>query len=295
MPTTALVANTGARQTLDELSKARAMLRDRGVHLAFTHVVDSHKELCRCLRGLLRGGIERIVVAGGDGTMTTAAGALAKSGTALGVLPMGTGNSFALSLGIADLPAAVDAIVAGRTAQIDLGKVNGTYFANFATIGLSSRIAAATPNRLKKIVGAAAYVLAGILPGLRSHPFRCEVRAGKLEMEFQTYQVIVANGRYFGRTPLASDASLRSGKLLLYATSDASIADAAKTYASLLFEGGELLSNAHVLEAPKLRVRTHAKQPVAIDGEICGRTPARFSVEPAALRVIVPAGAETRV
>ena len=271
------------------------MLMERGVQFSFTHVVAGEKALRRCLKGLLRGGIEVIVVAGGDGTMTTAAGELAKSDAALGVLPMGTGNSFALSLGIPNLETAVDAIVAGHTAQIDLGNVNGTYFANFATIGLSSRIAAATPNRLKKMVGAAAYVLAGIIPGLRSRPFPCEVRAGKLEMEFQTFQVIIANGRYFGRTPLASDASLTSGKLVLYATSDASIADAAKTYAALLVDGGQLLPNAHVLEAPKLRVRTHPKQPVAIDGEICGKTPARFSVEPAALRVIVPAGVENRV
>ncbi len=43
--------------------------------------------------------------------------------------------------------------------------MNGTYFANFATIGLSSTIARATPNRLKKIIGAAAYVLAGLIQG----------------------------------------------------------------------------------------------------------------------------------
>ena len=262
------------------------------MHLSFTQVVEGPKALRRCLKRLIRGGTELIIVAGGDGTMTAAAGHLARSRAVLGVLPMGTGNSFALSLGIADLPAAVDAIAGGRTVKIDLGKVNGTYFANFATIGLSSRIAAATPNRLKKIVGAAAYVLAGVIPGLRSRPFDCRVRSGELEMELQTFQVIVANGRYFGRTPLAANASLDSGKLLLYATSDNSIADAAKTYASLLFERQHDLPNAHVLEAAKLSVRTRPRQLLAIDGEICGKTPARFSIVPAALRVRVPAASD---
>src|SRR5258708_16970807 len=145
--------------------------------------------------------------------MTSAVGRLAKSKTVMGVLPLGTGNSFALSLGITSLEVAVEAIAAGRNVGVDLGRVNGTYFANFATIGLSSTIARATPNRLKKMLGAAAYVLAGLLPGLRSRTFRCKVRADKATLAFNTFQVIVANGRYFGHTPLTPEASLTSGHL----------------------------------------------------------------------------------
>jgi diacylglycerol kinase (ATP) len=289
--TAALVANVGARQTAAELSNARAMLVARGVHLTLTHVVETHEALRRCLRGLLKNGSELVIVAGGDGTMTAAAGVLAKSRAVLAVLPLGTGNSFALSLGIADLPTAVEAIGTGRTIAIDLGKVNGTYFANFATVGLSSTIAGATPNRLKKIIGAAAYVLAGLVPGLRSRPFRARIRSGRLKLEFQTYQVIVANGRYFGHTPLAPDASLDSGYLTLYATSDTTVLDAAKTYAALLLDRQNTLPNAHMLAATKVRLRARPAQTLAIDGEICGTTPARFSVVPRALRVIVPATA----
>jgi diacylglycerol kinase (ATP) len=285
----ALVANTGARRTAEELARARAMLVDRGVHLSFTSVVESHKQMCRCLRGLVADGTDLVIVGGGDGTMTAAAGQLAKSGAVLGVLPLGTGNSFALSLGIATLERAVDAIVGARTVDIDLGTVNGTYFANFATIGLSSTIARATPSGLKRVLGAAAYVLAGLIPGLRSRPFRCRVRAGKARQEFQTYQVIVANGRYFGHQPLVPEASLDSGSFVLYAASERTKVDAAKTYASLLFAGEHLGPNTHLIEASELRVRARPKQQIAIDGEICGTTPARFELVPAALRVIVPA------
>ena len=211
-----LVANSGARQTAESFAKARAMLVERGVRLTMTHVVDNHKDLCRYVRRAVKSGAPLVIVAGGDGTMTAAAGQLAKSKSVLGVLPLGTGNSFALSLGITDLETAIGAIVAGREVTVDLGNVNGTYFANFATIGLSSTIARATPNGLKKIVGAAAYVLAGLLPALRSRPFRCKVRTGKQKLAFQTYQVIVANGRYFGHTPLTPDASLNSGRLTFY-------------------------------------------------------------------------------
>lgn len=264
------------------------MLLERGIRLTRTHLVDTHDDLCRYVRRAVKDRFDLVIVGGGDGTMTAAAGALAKSKSVLGVLPLGTGNSFALSLGLTSLDVAVDAIAGGREVAIDLGRVNGTYFANFATIGLSSTIARATPNRLKKIVGAAAYVLAGMWPALRSRPFRCKVRADGRAFSFQTYQIIIANGRYFGVTPLTPEASLDSGRLTFYSTSDSTIVDAAKTYASLLLDRHELLSNAHVLDAQELRVRAHPAQPIAIDGETCGRTPATFTIVPGALRVMVP-------
>src|ERR1700735_4083115 len=145
-----LIGNSEARQTTDAFAKARAMLSERGIELASTHLVADHRDLRRRVRRALKKGARLVIVGGGDGTMTAAAGELAKSRAVLGVLPLGTGNSFALSLGITDLDVAVEAIVAGRVVAVDLGNVNGTYFANFATIGLSSTIAGATPNRLKK-------------------------------------------------------------------------------------------------------------------------------------------------
>lgn len=283
-----LIGNSEARQTTEAFAKARAMLLDRGIKLAATHLVNDHRDLRRRVRRAVKKGARLIIVGGGDGTMTAAAGELAKSRAVLGVLPLGTGNSFALSLGIADLEVAVEAIVAGREVAVDLGSVNGTYFANFATIGLSSTIAGATPNWLKKMVGAAAYVLAGVVPGLRSRPFLCKVRASNGNIAFRTFQVIVANGRYFGHTPLTPEASLNSGHLTFYSTSDATIVDAAKTYASILLDRQGLLTNAHIIDAKKLRVRTRPAQVLAIDGEVRGHTPARFKVVPGALRVMVP-------
>ncbi len=87
MQSAVLVANNGARQTAEAFVRARTMLLDRGVRLTRTH------------------------------------GQLAKSKSVLGVLPLGTGNTFALSLGITDLDVAVDAIAGGREVAVDLGHV----------------------------------------------------------------------------------------------------------------------------------------------------------------------------
>jgi len=85
-----------------------------------THVVDNHKDLCRYVGRAVKNGAGLVIVGGGDGTLTAAAGQLAKSKSVLGVLPLGTGNSFALSLGITDLEVAafkpvIDACAAGHT------------------------------------------------------------------------------------------------------------------------------------------------------------------------------------
>jgi len=94
------------------------------------------------------------VVGGGDGTLSSAVGAFAYADAALGVLPLGTGNSFAQTLTIPqNLERALDIIAGGKVVDVDLGIVNGAYFSNVATIGLSANVARRTPKGLKRVLG----------------------------------------------------------------------------------------------------------------------------------------------
>src|SRR5271165_2908890 len=82
-----------------------------------------------------------VVAGGGDGTINAVAGALAGSGTALGILPIGTLNHFAKDVGIPlGLEAAIRNIFTGRVAEVDVGEVNGRVFVNNSGIGLYPRI-----------------------------------------------------------------------------------------------------------------------------------------------------------
>ena len=82
-------------------------------------------------------GAKLIVVGGGDGSISAAAGVLAGTDTALGILPMGTLNHFARDLGIPFyLAEAARIIAAGRRQQVDLAEVNGRTFINNSAIGL---------------------------------------------------------------------------------------------------------------------------------------------------------------
>src|ERR671926_181555 len=78
-----------------------------------------------------------VMLGGGDGTMNAAASALVEIGRPLAVLPLGTGNDLARTLGIPlDPLAAAEVAAAGRTRRIDLGLVNGRPFFNVACVGL---------------------------------------------------------------------------------------------------------------------------------------------------------------
>ncbi|MBY0514894.1 MAG: hypothetical protein K2P78_13385, partial [Gemmataceae bacterium] len=92
-------------------------------------------------------GVELVVLGGGDGTLNAAADALAAAGKPVGVLPLGTANDLARTLGLpTDLAAAAQVIADGHTRRIDLGRVNGRPFFNVASIGLS----VAVTRRLSK-------------------------------------------------------------------------------------------------------------------------------------------------
>ena len=176
----------------------------------------------------------------------------------------------------------------GRIAGVDLGVVNDTFFANFATIGLSSDIARNTPTRLKKIFGQVAYVLAGIGPLLRSSAFEATLKWDGDKATARTHQLIVANGRYYGNVPLIPQATLIDRKLAVFTSNDLNRWDVARMFVAFFFGKQTRLAEAEYFCATDLLVKTKPKQKLDVDGEALGTTPARFSVAPKALRVMVP-------
>lgn len=254
------------------------------------HVGADDDECRRALKRAVKAGAREVLVGGGDGTMTHAVDVLAHRKTVLGVLPLGTGNSFAQSLGLdpKDLDAAVATIARGHVAQVDLGVVNGTHFANFSTIGISSQIAAGTRRGWKNALGNVAYALAGIGPLLTHRPFRAKIRWPDGRLTLETQDIIVANGRYFGKTALAPEATIDEGLLTLFTSAERSALDVARTYLAL-GRGTQLsLPGAHLISARRFTIETRRRQQISIDGSALTKTPAHFRVAPAALRVFVP-------
>jgi hypothetical protein len=95
-------------------------------------------------------GADLIVVGGGDGTLSEATHQLAHRDVCLGVLPLGTTNNFARSLGLPlNLSGALRTLTQGKVANVDLGHVTGRHYANLTSLGMSVQVAQHVPHRLK--------------------------------------------------------------------------------------------------------------------------------------------------
>jgi YegS/Rv2252/BmrU family lipid kinase len=283
-----IVVHAASSQAERNLARLPELLARRNVVYDTIRIARSEKQIRRFARRARKAGAELLIAGGGDGTMATIADVLAHSDTVLGVLPLGTGNSFAQTLGIPeDLEAALDAIVAHRVVKVDLGRVNGTYFANFATIGLAAEAAEAVPKPLKPIIGPLAYVVGAIKPFLEHKPFRARVRWDGGREKLRTQQIVVASGRYFGHQPIARDASIVDRRLAFFTTTGVSHAEVARTYLAMALGVHESLPDAVTLTSKEIVVKTKPRQPISIDGNTLGKTPGRFHIEPRALRVCV--------
>ncbi|HEY8314815.1 MAG TPA: YegS/Rv2252/BmrU family lipid kinase [Candidatus Baltobacteraceae bacterium] len=283
-----LIAGLESRHGAEVFERAKTLLTERGVRIVEAHPVDHKKAVCKRVRQAIKSGHKLICVAGGDGAQTSVVGYFAHTDAVLGVLPSGTGNSFAMSLGIDDFDMAIDAIVQGKVAQVDLGLADDVYFANFATVGLTAEIGDDTPKGLKRVLGPLAYGVASIAPIVTHKPFRSRVSWKNNKLDLETHQMIVANGRYYGHEPISEDATITDGELAFFATTGTGRMDLMRMYVALARGEQMHLPDAHTFSAKKITIKTKPRQDVSVDGNFLCRTPITFSVARKALNVMVP-------
>ena len=125
----------GARRGEQDIAAIAAAFADAGMR-ARVALIDG-ADFAAKAKEAVEASAKLVVVAGGDGSVSAAAGELADSDTVLGILPMGTLNHFARDLGIpTDLTEAVQMIVSGKPSRVDLAELNGRAFINNSAIGL---------------------------------------------------------------------------------------------------------------------------------------------------------------
>ena len=241
------------------------------------------------IRGM-RNEVDCVVLAGGDGTMTGAAIALRETGLPLGILPLGTGNDLARSLGLPlDAEGAAGVILAGSTRRIDLGSVNGHPFFNVASIGLTTEITRRLNRATKRRLGRLAYPFTAFRVALRSRRFGALIRCGDATHKVRTLQITVGNGRYYGGGMVVNEGAAIDDHML----DMVSLEPASKwrlLFMAAAFSSGEhdQLDSVRTDRATVVEVVTRHARPVSADGEIVTHTPARFGVIPEAVSVYVP-------
>lgn len=288
----AVVVNTGSRTGARSLPLLDAALRPAADEVVL-HPVTSGAGLVPALEAALADEPDLLVVGGGDGTIGAAAGLVAHTRTALGVLPLGTANDFARTLEIpAQLGAAVHTLVHGKVVDVDLGRVDGRAYLNVASIGLSVAVARRLTPALKRRLGRFAYP-AATLAAYRSHrPFAARLETddgGVLELR-DLMQVAVGNGRHYGGgLTVSPHASIDDHLLDVYAVEQGHLRDHVSV--ARLLRSGHLVEHdrVHHVTARRLRLVTDEPLEVNLDGEVAATTPATFEVDRNALHVVVPA------
>jgi diacylglycerol kinase family enzyme len=271
---------------------ARARLVEAGFDLLGAYPVDRPRELEATLAAALDQGPDVLVAGGGDGTISTAARLLAHRDIALGLLPLGTTNNFARTVGI---PLALDDAVAtiahGKVIDVDLGLAGTTAFTNHVGVGLSADLMLAAPRLLKRVIGRTAYPITALGLLARHRPLRVVVRAGGREHTFVTHQLYVANGGFHAGRPITADAHADDRLLVAYPVGGSGRWGLLRETARNVATGHRrTLGEEPFLAVGELSVETDRPARVEVDGEPSGRTPLRIGLAANALRMMAPAG-----
>jgi YegS/Rv2252/BmrU family lipid kinase len=283
-----LLVNRHARQGHRRLSDAIALLNDLGFDLLmeatarpqnFSDTIRRYKDR-----------VTLVIIGGGDGTLNAAIEGLVETQLPLAILPLGTANDLARTLNIPyALPQACQVIAQGKTQAIDLGWVNGKYFFNVASLGLSVNITRNLSKEAKRRWGIFAYGITAFQVLLKSRPFRAEIRVNGESQRVKTVQIAVGNGRHYGGgLTVAADAAIDDQRLDLYSLE-------IQHWWHMLALLPAMRSGTHAswpfvraLHGQEMEVHTNHRYAINTDGEITTETPAHFRVIPGAIRVMVP-------
>ena len=286
--TAAMVVNAMSRTGCDQFEQACAAMKGLPFEVDAHPVTDPDK-LDSCVRELLAKKPDLLILGGGDGTISGLVDHLVGTGTALGVLPLGTANSFARTLGIPlDIPGAVEVLRTGTLRRIDLGMIDGDYFANCAAIGISPQIAETVPHKLKKYAGRIGYLGWAALQYAKFKPFTLIVGEGANAQRLYAVEVRISNGRFHGGTELVDDARVDSGKIVVQVVVGKTKSHLLKNWGASMLRLESRHEDTHDFTGTSMRIATEPPMPISIDGEVLAKTPVTAHVAAGVIEVMAP-------
>ncbi|MFZ5673292.1 MAG: lipid kinase [Pseudomonadota bacterium] len=281
-----IFANRRARKGGQSLRAAIERLNQAGIE---TIERDVSRSLSDDIRAEAKDA-DMVILGGGDGTLNSAAAALHETKLPFGVLPLGTANDFARTIGVPrDLGRAAQIIIDGRRRPVDLGEVNGHFFFNVASIGFSAALARQLTAEAKRRWGTLGYALAALNLLRQSRPFTVEIDHDGTIERVKTIQISVGNGRFYGGgMTVEKDAAPDDGRLDVYSLE-------IDHWWELLALAPSLRRGTHghwrkvrAFSATDLVIRTKRPHDINADGEIVGETPATFRIRAKAVTVFAP-------
>jgi diacylglycerol kinase (ATP) len=248
---------------------------------------ESSAHLCRILRERVVGKLDRVVIAGGDGTIHAATQVLARTEVALGILPQGTANNFATALRLPrDLPSALRAIAFGHTVTVDLGEVDGHYFTEGAGIGVfADTLSLASAGRDKSVIRTCWSLLQLLIT---NRQYRLTLVVDGVAYKEEVLNVTIANTFCVGlNLPIAPYARLTDSKLDVVLIRALDRREWISYFKALRAQMHLGLPKVESLQGREIEIRSRHPITVHIDDRISFRTPVRFRVADKALKVFM--------
>ena len=246
---------------------------------------------------------DMVVAAGGDGTVGEVANGLVGSECILGVLPVGTANVWARTLGLPmwshtrqrpPLQDAARQLMAGTVRRIDLGRCDDHYFILWSGIGFDAEVTRQVePHReMRRSLGNITYYVAMAAMGVTLRGTRVTIVIDGQATRERAFLIVISNVQlYGGSVMVAPQAQIDDGYLDVYVFKGSNMLDAAGQLINV-FAGKHLQDpTIETYRAQSVTIRADRPLPLHIDGEPKGYTPVTISVVPKALRVMMPVSA----
>ena len=252
--------------------------------------VEDPEDLEPTVRELLAAKPDLLILGGGDGTISGLVDLMVGHDVMLGVLPLGTANSFARSLDIPlDIEGAVEVIRTGRPRRIDLGMIDNDYYANCAAMGMSPKIAETVPHKLKKVAGRLGYLGWAAYQFLRFRPFTLIVEQNGTRERLRVVEVRISNGPYHGGTELVESASVDSGEIVVQAVCGHVKRRLIVNWAASILRSDYRKEKVREFRGRAIQINTIPPLPISIDGEVLAHTPVTARIAPGIIEVMAPA------
>ena len=239
-------------------------------------------------------GFDRIIAAGGDGTINEVINGIGDADVTLGIIPLGTGNVLAHHLGIPinDIQQALSIINANKVSQVDVAQANGRRFLLMAGMGFDAAVVEDVHPKVKDVLGTMAYAPAVMRQLFRYAPTRFHLAFDEgYVYDVSAYAVILANcGTYAYNFRIAPEAAIDDGMLdiLVFGADSESplrlIGEALGSMFRVPLPGVDAV----YLKSSGVKVESDPPAKVQLDGDVCGTTPVNIRVLPKALKLIVP-------
>jgi YegS/Rv2252/BmrU family lipid kinase len=290
----------GAGRTGRRWPRISSFLRNIGLRFE-NDITEAPGHAIELARAAVGKGYRLVISVGGDGTINEVVNGLYDTGSlkdvALGIIGTGTGGDYIRTLGVPrNCLQACQNLLHAHKLTVDLGMVEHTVdgqrrrrlFTNFAGLGFDAEVVRATTKKFKKLGSLPSY-LAGLLTTLVCYRNRdLTVKVDGKTQERKVCTIVMSNGKYGGGSMyIAPQADITDGLLDVVTIGDVSKPD---LLASLprIYRGTHLTHPKVTLQrASDIEIRASVSTALQADGELLGEAPARFTVLPSALNIVL--------